>query len=228
MRAVAAHVPKQVVVAICDERLRFLKRLRTWPVFGRGWGRRVAEVKAVALAMATKAPRTAPKPAAPTPGRAVVAAHKGAQQTSAAGALAAGAVAAQQAHQSGHSRPLSRLSPSLRSRRRPALGLSGTGGSGTSRRSRRERPARRAAEHSRRSIPMWNKIKAWFKHSVTILWARAVALAGVALALAQSLLSDPNVNSAVHSILQPKLIPYYVIGIGIVTELARRRTAGKV
>ena len=32
--------------AICDERLRFLKRLRTWPVFGKGWGRRVAEVKA--------------------------------------------------------------------------------------------------------------------------------------------------------------------------------------
>lgn len=41
-----------LVAAICDERLAFLRRLKTWAVFGRGWGRRVAEVKAVALAMA--------------------------------------------------------------------------------------------------------------------------------------------------------------------------------
>ncbi len=74
---------------------------------------------------------------------------------------------------------------------------------------------------------MWDKIKAGFKHSVTILWARVVALAGVVLAMGQSLMSDANVNSAVQTILQPKLIPYYVIAIGVVTELARRRTAGK-
>src|SRR5262249_18317933 len=30
-------------------------RLSTWPVFGNGWGRRVREVKAAALAMADKA-----------------------------------------------------------------------------------------------------------------------------------------------------------------------------
>jgi lysozyme family protein len=40
------------IAAICDERLRFLRSLRTWRVFGKGWGRRVAEVKAVALDMA--------------------------------------------------------------------------------------------------------------------------------------------------------------------------------
>jgi hypothetical protein len=74
---------------------------------------------------------------------------------------------------------------------------------------------------------MWDKIKAWFKHSMTILWARTVALAGLVLAIVQALLSDQNVNSAVQSILQPKFIPYYVIAIGIVTELARRRTAGR-
>jgi hypothetical protein len=74
---------------------------------------------------------------------------------------------------------------------------------------------------------MWNNIKAWFRHSVTILWARAVALAGVVLAMGQSLLADPNVSAAVQAILQPKFIPYYVIAIGIVTELARRRTAGR-
>jgi hypothetical protein len=73
---------------------------------------------------------------------------------------------------------------------------------------------------------MWDKIKACFKHSVTILWARAVATAGLLLAAGQSLLADPNVNGAIQSVLQPKFIPYYVIAIGLVTELARRRTVG--
>lgn len=74
---------------------------------------------------------------------------------------------------------------------------------------------------------MLDKIKAWFKHSLTILWARIVALAGVALAMGQTLLGDPNINSAVQTLLQPKFIPYYVIAIGLLTELARRRTVGK-
>jgi hypothetical protein len=74
---------------------------------------------------------------------------------------------------------------------------------------------------------MWDKIKAWFMHSVTILWARAMTLAGAALATLLSLSSDPNVGSAIQSVLQPKFIPYYVIGIGLLTELARRRTVGK-
>ncbi len=56
MRAVEAREPRAIIVGICDERLRFLKRLRTWPVFGKGWGRRVAQVKTVALAMAANAP----------------------------------------------------------------------------------------------------------------------------------------------------------------------------
>lgn len=75
---------------------------------------------------------------------------------------------------------------------------------------------------------MWDNIKAWFKHSVTILWARIVTLGGAALAAVLSLSGDPNVSSAIQSVLQPKLIPYYVIAIGLITELARRRTAGRV
>jgi hypothetical protein len=74
---------------------------------------------------------------------------------------------------------------------------------------------------------MWDKIKAWFRHSVTILWARVVALAGLLLAAGEGLLADPNVSSAIQSVLQPKYIPYYVIAIGLITELARRRTAEK-
>jgi hypothetical protein len=74
---------------------------------------------------------------------------------------------------------------------------------------------------------MWDKIKAWFKYSLTILWARVVALAGLLLAVGEALLADPNVTGAIQSVLQPKFIPYYVIAIGLVTELARRRTVAK-
>jgi lysozyme family protein len=52
IRAAGSAVAGELIAAICDERLRFLKKLRTWPVFGKGWGHRVAEVKAAALAMA--------------------------------------------------------------------------------------------------------------------------------------------------------------------------------
>jgi lysozyme family protein len=44
--------PSKVIAAISDERLQFLKSLRTWSAFGVGWGRRVAEVKAFSLELA--------------------------------------------------------------------------------------------------------------------------------------------------------------------------------
>ncbi|MBV8746707.1 MAG: glycoside hydrolase family 108 protein [Xanthobacteraceae bacterium] len=44
--------PNKVIVAINDERLQFLKSLRTWNAFGVGWGRRVADVKAFSLELA--------------------------------------------------------------------------------------------------------------------------------------------------------------------------------
>jgi hypothetical protein len=71
---------------------------------------------------------------------------------------------------------------------------------------------------------MWDKIKTWFKHSLTILWARAVAFAGILLAAVQALLADPNVTGAIQAALQPKFIPYYVIAIGLITEIVRRRS----
>ena len=75
---------------------------------------------------------------------------------------------------------------------------------------------------------MWDKAKAWFKHSLTILWARVVTLIGLLLAAGDALLADPNVKGAIQSLLQPRYIPYFVIAVGIITELARRRTADKV
>ena len=43
------------VKAICDERLNFLHHLRTWSVFGKGWGSRVSNVKARGVKMALQA-----------------------------------------------------------------------------------------------------------------------------------------------------------------------------
>lgn len=41
-----------MVTALCDGRLGFLRRLATFAVFGKGWTRRVTDIRAAALAMA--------------------------------------------------------------------------------------------------------------------------------------------------------------------------------
>ncbi|MCW0235222.1 MAG: hypothetical protein OJJ21_16595 [Ferrovibrio sp.] len=40
-----------IIHKLCDDRLAFLKRLSTWPTFGKGWERRVKEVRSGALLM---------------------------------------------------------------------------------------------------------------------------------------------------------------------------------
>jgi hypothetical protein len=215
---------KTLVVAICDERMRFLKSLKTWPVFGTGWGRRVADVKAVALAMAAGEPEPV-TPKVQTQGRAVMPMAQGARRVSTGAIVAVGAAAAQQAHQSG-------MQPGAL-----VVIVIGTALLATSMwlfwrwRQRRQQQARceREIQLTIGGLQtMLDNFKIWFKNSVTILWARTVALAGLLLAVAQSLLTDPNMTGAVQVALQPKYIPYYVIAIGFITEIARRRTAGKV
>jgi lysozyme family protein len=61
LAAVLKRDAKALIVAINDERLRFLKGLKTWPVFGAGWSRRVAEVKAFSLCL-TEHPAVAQTP----------------------------------------------------------------------------------------------------------------------------------------------------------------------
>lgn len=46
---------KAFVAQFCDIRLGFLKRLGTWGTFGKGWSRRVAEIRAKATTMALAA-----------------------------------------------------------------------------------------------------------------------------------------------------------------------------
>jgi lysozyme family protein len=64
LAAVRLRDPGKVIDAICDERLRFLKSLKTWPVFGKGWSARVAEVRAFAHRLAEAAAQAKPAPQA--------------------------------------------------------------------------------------------------------------------------------------------------------------------
>ncbi|TGD96482.1 glycoside hydrolase family 108 protein [Methylobacterium nonmethylotrophicum] len=58
-----------LVNALCDGRLTFLRALSTWPRFGRGWGRRVEEVRAAALSLHAASGRPAAPTACPACGR---------------------------------------------------------------------------------------------------------------------------------------------------------------
>lgn len=94
--------PSALIGRLCDERLAFLKSLRTWPVFGAGWGRRVAEVRRDALALA-KGTAVAPSAPAAANGKARIPAPKAARAATAAGAIVAGGGVAQAAASSGAS-----------------------------------------------------------------------------------------------------------------------------
>ena len=109
---IAARDARTLIGAMCDERMAFLRRLKTFSAFGKGWTRRVAEVRAASLALAART--QSPAPAQPDAGGddrfagAVAPGGKGiapinhaAQRGSAAAAAAAGAVAAEQAHANG-------------------------------------------------------------------------------------------------------------------------------
>lgn len=60
LKAVRAKMHATVIHELCDDRMAFLKRLDTWPTFGKGWSRRVTDVRTEALRMAA-APTTAPE-----------------------------------------------------------------------------------------------------------------------------------------------------------------------
>jgi lysozyme family protein len=58
---------------LCDRRLAFLKKLKGWSTFGKGWGRRVAEVRSIAQGWAhggALADVPLPEPVAPVRGKA--------------------------------------------------------------------------------------------------------------------------------------------------------------
>jgi lysozyme family protein len=105
LAAARSHETGALIEAICAERLRFLQGLKTWNVFGKGWARRVSEVRAASLAIAHRgvgaATVPADTPATRAPGKGAVPANDKARKGSAGGAVASGGLVAQQAAESG-------------------------------------------------------------------------------------------------------------------------------
>lgn len=66
LAAIAGHDTRRLIEDLCSARLGFLSALSTFPVFGRGWTRRVDTVRNLALAMAGPA-QTHPKPQTENP-----------------------------------------------------------------------------------------------------------------------------------------------------------------
>jgi lysozyme family protein len=64
LAAVKARSASEIIIRLCDDRMTFLRGLRTWSTFGKGWGRRVADVRAEALTMASVVPTSPPVPPA--------------------------------------------------------------------------------------------------------------------------------------------------------------------
>ncbi len=101
VRLARAHDSKRLIADICDERLAFLQSLSTWRVFGNGWGRRVREVRAAALAMAARAGAETGQTTLPSPstGKGAVPASKTVPAGAAGAVVAAGGAAALQSNE---------------------------------------------------------------------------------------------------------------------------------
>ncbi|TRD03793.1 hypothetical protein FJV76_14240 [Mesorhizobium sp. WSM4303] len=56
VKAAGAKPAAVVIDALCDARLAFLKRLDTWPTFGKGWSDRVKSVRGQAIQIAAAPP----------------------------------------------------------------------------------------------------------------------------------------------------------------------------
>lgn len=56
-----------VIDRLCDDRMDFLRSLKTWPTFGKGWTRRVSGVRAEALRMVKDMPSMPAEPPSPIP-----------------------------------------------------------------------------------------------------------------------------------------------------------------
>lgn len=60
LKAVRAKLRASIINDLCDSRMAFLRKLKTWPTFGKGWTRRVSDVRHEALAMAKEPDKPAP------------------------------------------------------------------------------------------------------------------------------------------------------------------------
>ena len=68
-----------------------------------------------------------------------------------------------------------------------------------------------------------HRTKAWFKHSLTIAWARFLVVSGAALEIAATA-ADILHASGFDGLVPPKWVGVYTVSLGLITEVARRRT----
>lgn len=59
-RAINAYDPALFINRLCNNRMNFLRGLKGWPAFGRGWTARVADLREYSLALAAKAVQPEP------------------------------------------------------------------------------------------------------------------------------------------------------------------------
>ena len=71
---------------------------------------------------------------------------------------------------------------------------------------------------------MWNKVWAWCKQSATIVWSRIVAVTSIVLGLINEFVGNDSVHQALQNVMQPKFLPWYLLGVAVITEIVRRRT----
>lgn len=76
---------------------------------------------------------------------------------------------------------------------------------------------------------MWQKFKDWaarewaaVKKSGTMLFAWLGTLSGVILAAAKDFFNDQTVSDAVKGALDPKYVPYYIIGAFVLLRFVRK------
>jgi putative effector of murein hydrolase len=65
-------------------------------------------------------------------------------------------------------------------------------------------------------------VKAWFRNSLTIFWARLQIAAGVAIGVAGQAVEIMQASNAVQ-LMPPKWTSLALCLMGVITELARRR-----
>lgn len=76
---------------------------------------------------------------------------------------------------------------------------------------------------------MWEKLKEWCHHSVTIAWAYAKFAVGAAIAalpVIAGLVADPDVKAQVMQWVPAQHDGIVLMVIAVITYLARMRTAG--
>jgi hypothetical protein len=71
---------------------------------------------------------------------------------------------------------------------------------------------------------MWTKVWTWCKHSATIVWSRTVAGISIVVGLVNEFVTNDSVHQALQNVMQPKFLPWYLLGVAVITEVARRRT----